>query len=90
MCHFFFRYFRHGFFLSEYFDVFDLQNAIAGISYEYGNTNTAAGLRLVREHYFNNGHGDRMEIQNFREFEDYFKINHAIMILFLSELIHTQ
>ena len=47
--------------------MFDLQNAIAGISYEYGNTNTAAGLRLVREHYFNNGHGDRMEIQNFRK-----------------------
>lgn len=56
---------RHGFFMSEYYDVFDLQNAIAGISYEYGNTNTAAGLRLVREHYFNNGHGDRMDIQNF-------------------------
>lgn len=43
-------------------------NAIAGISYEYGNTNAAAGLRLVREHYFNNGHGDRAEIQNFRKY----------------------
>ena len=54
--------------MSEYFDLFDLQNAIAGISYEYGNTNAAAGLRLVREHYFNGGHGDRLEIQNFCEY----------------------
>ena len=70
---------RHGFFMSEYFDVFDLQNAIAGISYEYGNTNAAAGLRLVREHYFSGGHGDRIDIQNFCKCRVYI-VFHLIII----------
>ncbi|XP_052813422.1 uncharacterized protein LOC128240703 isoform X12 [Mya arenaria] len=56
---------RHGFFMSKYDDLFKLQNAIAGISYEYGNSNAAEGLRLVREHYFNGRNGDRSDIQDF-------------------------
>ena len=56
---------RHGFFLEKYDDLFKLQNAIAGINYEYGDTNTADGLRLVREHYFNGRNGDRENVQNF-------------------------
>lgn len=58
-------HFRHGFFLNKYDDVFKLQNAIAGIDYEYGDTNTAEGLRLVREHYLNGRNGDRPNVQNF-------------------------
>jgi len=58
---------RHGFFMNKYDDIFKLQNAIAGISYEYGNTNTAEGLRLVRDHYFNDANGDRTNIQDFRK-----------------------
>ncbi|XP_052234869.1 uncharacterized protein LOC127847186 [Dreissena polymorpha] len=56
---------RHGFFMNKYQDLFQLQNAIEGISYEYGNTNTAEGLRMIREHYFNGQNGDRKEIQDF-------------------------
>ena len=60
---------RLGFYLNKYYDLYDLQNAIAGIQYEYGNTNTADGLRLTREYYFNGQNGDRREIQNFRKFD---------------------
>ncbi|XP_060566778.1 uncharacterized protein LOC132725621 isoform X26 [Ruditapes philippinarum] len=56
---------RHGFFMSKYYNLYELQNAIAGIGYEYGDTNTAAGLRLVRERYFGGANGDRQNIQNF-------------------------
>jgi hypothetical protein len=51
--------------MSKYYNLYELQNAIAGIGYEYGDTNTAAGLRLVRERYFGGANGDRQNIQNF-------------------------
>lgn len=53
--------------MSKYYNLQELQNAIAGISYEYGDTNTASGLRLVRERYFDGTNGDRVDIQNFRK-----------------------
>ena len=79
-----FIYYRHGFFMSKYFSLYELQNAIAGIGYEYGDTNTAAGLRLVRERYFGGTNGDRQNIQNFCKFSyhSYWYHNNLISVVF--------
>ena len=58
-------HFRHGFYMKTYYNTFELQNAIAGITYEYGDTNTAAGLKMVRDHYFTKKNGDRERVQDF-------------------------
>ena len=53
------------FYLNEYHDKRDIQNAISGMSYEYGNTNTAAGLKLIRSGYLNGARGDRPDVPNY-------------------------
>ncbi|KAK3599021.1 hypothetical protein CHS0354_012500 [Potamilus streckersoni] len=56
---------RHGFYLKDYYDKYQLQNAISSIEFEYGKTNTADGLRHVREKLFSSLVGDRPDAQNF-------------------------
>ncbi|KAL3854733.1 hypothetical protein ACJMK2_013983 [Sinanodonta woodiana] len=56
---------RHGFYLKDYYEKYQLQNAISSIDFEYGKTNTADGLRHVREKLFNAAVGDRPDAQNF-------------------------
>ncbi|XP_041374199.1 uncharacterized protein LOC121387240 [Gigantopelta aegis] len=52
-------------YLDSYYDKRDLMNAISGLTYEYGNTNTASGIKLMRSAMFSNRHGDRPDVPNF-------------------------
>ncbi|XP_025106489.1 collagen alpha-3(VI) chain-like isoform X11 [Pomacea canaliculata] len=56
---------RAQFYLDEFRDKRKLQNAISAIGYEYGNTNTAAGLKLVRAGMFSGRRGDRLGIPDY-------------------------
>ncbi|KAL5006010.1 hypothetical protein ScPMuIL_017168 [Solemya velum] len=53
------------FYLSDFYTKDAVQNAVSGVSYEYGNTNLAGGLKLVRHRILSRVHGDRAEVQNF-------------------------
>lgn len=60
---------RMGFHLDDYLTKESVQDAISSIGYEYGNTNTAAGIKMVRRSIFNPARGDRSDAQNYRKFE---------------------
>jgi hypothetical protein len=59
---------RAQFYLNQYRDKQELQDAISAISYEYGNTNTAAGLKLVRSGFFAQRRGDRPEAPDYGQY----------------------
>lgn len=50
--------------LDEYNDRVDMRDAINGMEYTRGTTNTAAGLKYVRERLFNGRGGDRRDVNN--------------------------
>ncbi|GFR78033.1 collagen alpha-3(VI) chain [Elysia marginata] len=52
-------------YLDDHFDKMELESGISGISYEYGNTNTAAGIKMVRNRLFSGNRGDRLDVPNF-------------------------
>ena len=54
-----------GFHLDDYLTKYGIENAVSSISYSYGNTNTAAGIKTVRRGIFNPARGDRPDAQNF-------------------------
>ena len=56
---------RMGFHLDDYLTKYGIENAVSSISYSYGNTNTAAGIKTVRRGIFNPARGDRPDAQNF-------------------------
>lgn len=56
---------RAQFYLNQYQDKRDVQNAISAISYEYGNTNTAAGLKLIRSGMFASRRGNRLDVPDY-------------------------
>ncbi|XP_021375373.1 collagen alpha-1(XII) chain-like [Mizuhopecten yessoensis] len=52
------------FHLNEYSSTTSLYNGINNIKYMLGNTNTAAGLKLMRTTMFTIEHGDRLDAEN--------------------------
>ena len=56
---------RAQFYLNQYPNKRDLQNAISALSYEYGNTNTAAGLKLIRSGMFSERRGNRPDVPDY-------------------------
>ncbi|XP_033728441.1 uncharacterized protein LOC117317678 isoform X2 [Pecten maximus] len=54
-----------GFYMDQYNTKEDISNAIAALGYEYGNTNTAAGLRMARTRILTEKRGDRANVRNF-------------------------
>ena len=54
-----------GFNLNAFDSANKLRNAISSLPYIYGNTNTAAGLKLVRTRMLHYKAGDRPQRQNF-------------------------
>lgn len=56
-----------GFYMDKYRSKEALRNGIYGVSYMFGETNTAAGLRLIRNRMFNVRRGDRPGVQNIRK-----------------------
>lgn len=54
-----------GFYMDEYHTKEEISNAIASLGYEYGNTNTAAGLRMARTRILTEKKGDRANVKNF-------------------------
>ena len=71
-------------YLDSYYSKRDLMNAISGLAYEYGNTNTASGIKLVRSAMFSNRHGDRPDVPNFGESLEYrFIALFCFLLLFL-------
>ncbi|KAK7502427.1 hypothetical protein BaRGS_00006380, partial [Batillaria attramentaria] len=50
---------RTQFYLNDNQNKRQLQSAISAMTYEYGNTNTAAGLKLMRSSMFSNSRGNR-------------------------------
>ena len=57
---------RVEFHLDEFDNKRAVQNAISALSYRYGNTNIAAGLRLVRSGMFAGSRGDRHSAADYR------------------------
>lgn len=53
-----------GFHLDSFFTKKDINNAISAMQYRYGSTNTAAGLKMVRQEIFNIQNGDRSNVPN--------------------------
>ncbi|CAC5417435.1 unnamed protein product [Mytilus coruscus] len=56
---------RMGFHLDDYITKSGVEDAISSVGYVYGNTNTAAGIKMVRRSVFNPSRGDRPDAQNF-------------------------
>ncbi|XP_076459446.1 LOW QUALITY PROTEIN: uncharacterized protein LOC143292771 [Babylonia areolata] len=56
---------RAQFYLNQYHDKRQLQDAISAIDFEYGNTNTAAGLKLVRSGMFSKRRGNRPDVPDY-------------------------
>ncbi|XP_021375359.1 uncharacterized protein LOC110464458 isoform X7 [Mizuhopecten yessoensis] len=54
-----------GFYMDQYTEKEAIKNAIAALSYEYGNTNTAAGLRTARTRILTEKRGDRSNVKNY-------------------------
>ncbi|XP_069108498.1 cartilage matrix protein-like [Argopecten irradians] len=52
------------FHLNEHTSRHDLEKAIDGIPYQFGNTNTAGGLRTMHNVMFTAAHGDRPDADN--------------------------
>jgi len=52
------------FYLTNYTEVSSLVDAVRGIRYLGGNTNTTGGLRLTRTEIFNTANGDRRRVPN--------------------------
>jgi len=52
------------FYLTNYTEVSSLVDAVRGIQYFGGNTNTTGGLRLTRTEIFNTANGDRRRVPN--------------------------
>ena len=48
--------------LDAYGNIGDLQNALASISYEGGNTNTSGGINVMAQDVFNGANGDRYRV----------------------------
>lgn len=44
-----------------------LKAAVSGLKYEYGNTNTASGLKLSRTYMFSPAKGNRPNVPDFCE-----------------------
>jgi uncharacterized protein with von Willebrand factor type A (vWA) domain len=59
-----------GFNLDSYYSKKQIMNAISAMQYRYGNTNTAAGLRMVRQDIFDRNKGDRSSIPNIRKSDE--------------------
>lgn len=55
-----------GFHLDSFYTKKQIMNAISAMQYRYGNTNTASGLRMVRQDIFDRNKGDRANIPNIR------------------------
>ena len=55
---------RLAFSLDTYTDAQSIKDAILGLGYLGGTTNTPEGLRVTRDQCFNQGNGDRPNVQN--------------------------
>lgn len=62
------QYARSHIYLDQYNNKKDLKDAISGMTYEYGNTNTASGIKLMRSGVFSRRRGDRPNVPNFGKF----------------------
>uniref|UniRef100_A0A0B7ART5 Collagen alpha-3(VI) chain n=2 Tax=Arion vulgaris TaxID=1028688 RepID=A0A0B7ART5_9EUPU len=52
-------------YLNAYDNKRKLQAAVSGITYEYGNTNTASGIKLVRSSLFSEAKGNRPDVPDY-------------------------
>jgi collagen type VI alpha len=61
--------FSHGsraeIYLNSYDNKRKLQAAVSGITYEYGNTNTASGIKLARSSLFSEAKGNRPDVPDY-------------------------
>ena len=56
---------RLGFYMNQYTDKDKLKCAISGLDYKYGNTNTAAALKLTRDRILDQQYGARDTVNDF-------------------------